>query len=377
MKRLLSIILCVTMLFGMNTIAFASSDVKIKVNGELLSDAQAVLKDGSTLLPVRSVSTALGGEVVWDNATKTTSIDKDGTLVTIAIGEKAISVNGTKQSISTPAQIISGRTYVPLRALGEALECDITWVNATKTVEITQQVDPSEYKAWYEVDADGGLNIKTNIDGSHWKNGYSLLTRLLFEDGSYYMESKPDSGKVFYDCNSMLSYPDIGTIVKKTEFYVFDDRSTWTSYWDAYDVYHTHENALAAVQDKLIVCIELDNNLTLTESEDEIAFTDFNITYDTTNQHETYTVVIEPEISNIGEYGLIYKKEIGNKNAGKSHIHRDNDVLTFTREMNYFADAGSGASGTFYVTYAVQSMDADGNITAARAISNGIKHTFS
>ena len=151
MKKFIVLLLTAGMLLSMNTIAFASSDVKIKVNGSLLSDAQAILKDGSTLLPVRSVSTALGSEVVWDNATKTASIDKDGTSVAITIGKKEISINGKTKAISTPAQIVNSRTYVPLRALGEALECDITWVNASKTVEISQ-VDPSEYKAWYEVD---------------------------------------------------------------------------------------------------------------------------------------------------------------------------------------------------------------------------------
>ena len=153
------------------------------MNGAALSDAQAVLKDGSTLLPVRSVSTALGGEVVWDNATKTASIDKDGTSVAITIGKKEITVNDKKQAISTPAQIVNGRTYVPLRALGEALECDITWVNATKTVEISQ-VDPSEYKAWYEVDDEGKLYIKTNINSNKW-NGYGIASRIIFKNGSY------------------------------------------------------------------------------------------------------------------------------------------------------------------------------------------------
>ena len=100
MKRLATLLLFFCILSGMNTIAFASSDVKIKVNGSLLSDAQAILKDGSTLLPVRSVSTALGGEVIWDNETKTASIDKDDTSVNITIGQKEITVNNKKQAIS-------------------------------------------------------------------------------------------------------------------------------------------------------------------------------------------------------------------------------------------------------------------------------------
>lgn len=117
MKRVIQWMFFICLTLGINTIAYASSEIKIDVNGSILQDAEAILKDGSTLLPVRSVGNALGGEVVWDNATKTASIDKEGTIVTITIGQREIVVNGAKQQISTPAQIVSGRTYVPLRAL--------------------------------------------------------------------------------------------------------------------------------------------------------------------------------------------------------------------------------------------------------------------
>ena len=118
MKRVIQLMVIICLILGINTITYASSEIKIDVNGSILQDAEAILKDGSTLLPVRSVGNALGGEVIWDNATKTASIDKEGTIVTITIGQQAIDVNGVKQQISTPAQIVSGRTYVPLRALG-------------------------------------------------------------------------------------------------------------------------------------------------------------------------------------------------------------------------------------------------------------------
>ena len=215
MKKLIPLFLFSGMLLCMHSIAFASSDdVKIKVNGEFLSDAQAVLKDGSTLLPVRSVSTALGCEVVWDNETKTASIDKDGTEVTIAIGDKNISINGKTKAISTPAQIISGRTYVPLRALGEALECDITWVNATKTVEISQ-MNPSEYKAWYEVDKEGNLHIRTNINSQKW-GGYSIAFKHTFTDNSHSWDGQSGEDMVTYYSSSMTAGYEADSVIKKT-----------------------------------------------------------------------------------------------------------------------------------------------------------------
>ena len=372
MKKFITFLLTAGMILSMNTITFASSDVKIKVNGEFLSDAQAILKDGSTLLPVRSVSTALGGEVVWDNATKTVSIDKDGTAVAITIGKKEITVNDKKQAISTPAQIVNGRTYVPLRALGEALECDINWVNATKTVEI-EQVDPSEYKAWYEVDDEGKLYIKTNINSNKW-NGYGIASRIIFKNGSYSWDTQGGGGMVQYDVTSCMSYNNVSDIIKETEFYVFKGPGNNLQFWSYYEQFDDHQKALSAMGDKFVGQFNLNNRITIKELEQPIQFTDFKLTYDKATQEETYTATLGNEIRKEGEYGLVYEGNSGSWNAGLSYIGRGKDALTFTREIHHFADPGS--SGTFHITYVTHSMDDKGNITVYKAESNGIDHRF-
>lgn len=137
MKKIRTLLLFVVLLLGMSVVVSADSGVKIKVDGNMLQNAEAVLKDGSTLLPVRSVSNALGGDVVWDGLTKTVHITKDNIKVVMPVGEKYMTVNDEKVEMSVPAQVINGRTYVPLRVLGNALDCGITWVKETKTVEIT------------------------------------------------------------------------------------------------------------------------------------------------------------------------------------------------------------------------------------------------
>ena len=373
MKRLLSIILCVTMLFGMNTIAFAASDVKIKVNGELLSDAQAVLKDGSTLLPVRSVSTALGGEVVWDNATKTASIDKDGTLVTIAIGEKAISVNGTKQSISTPAQIISGRTYVPLRALGEALECDITWVNETKTVEISQ-VDPAEYKAWYEVGDNGVLYINTNINSNKWGGWTMLIIKHMINKNNpqnYECSNEWGTGIVRNPHSSALSYPwsDEVSGVKSTDIYIFKgENKSLDSFWDLKGKYGI-QKALASLSDEIVYQTTLHNRISFKDASPVPELTEFNITFDETR--ETYTAFLKDEPMENGRYGVYF-------DAGKQHrfsaIHASGDHLSKSRSIGHFAKAGR--SGSVFITYCTASMNENGSVDIFKTKSNSIPYTL-
>lgn len=139
MKRICSLFLAVCLLFGLTVPVYADTGVKINVNGTLLADAEAILQNGSTLLPVRSVGNALGGEVLWDGATQTVVVTKGETMVVMPIGEKYLIVDSEVVDLTTPAQIIGGRTYVPLRVLGDALSCGIKWVNATKTVEITSE----------------------------------------------------------------------------------------------------------------------------------------------------------------------------------------------------------------------------------------------
>ena len=220
MKKLITVLLTLSILLCLSTTAFASSDVKINANGNILKDAQAIIQNGSTLLPVRSVSNAFGCEVDWNGVTKTVSVNKDDTQITIVIGQQELTVNNNKQSISAPAQIINGRTYVPLRALGEALNCEIQWVNDTRTVEITPN-DPAEYKAWYEVDENGMLQLKTNINSRKW-NGYSVITKVHHTNGRYDWDTDYGQGIVNNTPAGFFSHNDIGTIISATEFYVFE-----------------------------------------------------------------------------------------------------------------------------------------------------------
>lgn len=136
MKKIRLLITAMVMLLMMSTIAMADSGVKIKVNGKILSDAKAIIQHGTTLLPVRSIGTALGGEVTWDSATQTAIVEKDDITVVAPIGERFILVNGEAKNLVVVAQVINGRTYLPLRVMGEALNCTINWINETKTVEI-------------------------------------------------------------------------------------------------------------------------------------------------------------------------------------------------------------------------------------------------
>jgi len=383
MKKITAMLLALIMVFGINTIAFANDDIKIRVNGEYLADAQAVLVDGSTLLPVRSVGTAVGGTVDWNNDTKTAFIIKGDKRVSITIGQKEISVNGVKQPISVPAQIIDGRTYVPLRALGEALNCYVEWIGDIKTVDILELAnDPSEYRAWYEVDHKGRLFLKTNIDSRDW-NGYSLRLYKEYKDNSYGHDGQGGYGDVvLYTSTSSTSWQTPGNVLEKTTVYVFKGSRTHMEVWNNIDnsnsrSQNTLEKASEAFGDKFVAKLVIDTDIATEKLDKKIILTDFGISYNEDGSRETYTAKIEGPIEEKGEYGLVCSYN-GNTNAVNkaSHMYKGDGVLTFTRDAGHFSRYGEIKSGYFRITYGTHYVKPDGTIVCAKTESNGIPYTF-
>ncbi len=111
--------------------------ILIYINGTRLQSLNSpVIVDSSTMLPLRDIAEALGAEVTWDSISKTTVITKDDTVVSITLNSSTMLVNNKTVSLSVPAQIIDGSTYIPLRGLATALNCTVSWDSTNKIVTI-------------------------------------------------------------------------------------------------------------------------------------------------------------------------------------------------------------------------------------------------
>ncbi len=112
--------------------------ITIAVNGEkIATDTEPYIKNDRTMVPMRAIFEALGASVSWDDATKTAIGVKDGIEVKITIVENVIYKNFEPITLDCAAEITNDRTMVPVRAIGEAFGCTVTWNDETKTVEIT------------------------------------------------------------------------------------------------------------------------------------------------------------------------------------------------------------------------------------------------
>lgn len=96
-------------------------------------DAAPVIRNNRTLVPIRFITEALGGEVKWNEAAKEVILVIDGKEIRMRIGE-------TLEKYGVAPMIIDGRTYVPVRFVADELHAAVVWNEAAKTVTITKEV---------------------------------------------------------------------------------------------------------------------------------------------------------------------------------------------------------------------------------------------
>ncbi len=95
-----------------------------------------ILKDGRTLLPIRSIIESMGGNVGWNDYERKITLSLKNNTVELWLGDNKAKINGTQCEMEVPAQSINGRTFVPLRFVAENLGCHVIWEASTKTVTI-------------------------------------------------------------------------------------------------------------------------------------------------------------------------------------------------------------------------------------------------
>ncbi|MEW6573432.1 MAG: stalk domain-containing protein [Bacillota bacterium] len=120
---------------GKGILPAEASAITVAIDGERLScDVPPVIEQGRTLVPLRAIFEALGAAVDWDGTTRTVTGRKRTTTVKLVVGQKTAYVNGKAVALDVPARIISGRTMVPLRFIGESLGAKVDWDGTKRTV---------------------------------------------------------------------------------------------------------------------------------------------------------------------------------------------------------------------------------------------------
>lgn len=138
LKRLSAVLLSAIMMSSGISAFAADSNISVKINNRLVDfvDQNAEIVDGRTLIPLRGVFDEMGFIVEWDDQARTALIKNSAYEITIGENMNRMYVNGEEQPLEVPAQILNDRMMIPLRALAESVNADVTWNESSRTVLI-------------------------------------------------------------------------------------------------------------------------------------------------------------------------------------------------------------------------------------------------
>lgn len=176
-------------------------------------DIAATVVESKTLLPLRAIAEYFGAEVTYDQQARQAVIQYEGKQYLFPIGEKKyIAVEGTaskEYTMDSKAQIIDGRTMVPLRVICENI--------LGRTVSYYDRVIAVS-DAEINLEANAGLmeEVKLKIGEAVKARTMKELTRILLADSGVRMytteEAAPDALPATNDSKSQeTSAADAGT----------------------------------------------------------------------------------------------------------------------------------------------------------------------
>lgn len=138
------IIAIITMISWMPS-AYASSNPSVFLDGkQLYFDVPAQIIDGRTMVPMRTIFEELGAVVTWDSVTQTVSASKNAVSLSMKVGSNIYNINGNNKVSDVTVKIINGRTLVPLRIVAESVNCMVDYnANANSVIIQSQIIDDS------------------------------------------------------------------------------------------------------------------------------------------------------------------------------------------------------------------------------------------
>lgn len=201
---------------------FAAKTPVIYINGNKINTkTDPVILKGTTYVPLRDISENMGCTVTWDSKTATVKIVENSTKKTILIEKNSYTVNEKKTDLNPGTMNKNGVTLVPLRVIGESLDCDVKWDAKEPSITISKASasnpkttsEPSaKYKTVEVANAKEFLeNIKSNTRIVLTGKTYNLTEVLNVTNPSIKMTHEYDGVEyVITNVNNLIIEPKNG-----------------------------------------------------------------------------------------------------------------------------------------------------------------------
>lgn len=121
------------------TVNHEPNNIQVYIGGEKQSYEQPpVNTNGNVLVPLRAIFESLGATVEWSSSTQTVTATREGRTVGLTIGSKTAYINGVAVTLSAEPQLVNGNTMVPVRFVSEAFGGEVEWNGEANSVVVFQ-----------------------------------------------------------------------------------------------------------------------------------------------------------------------------------------------------------------------------------------------
>ena len=114
-------------------------------------DEEPVEESERLLVPVRAIFEELGAEVEWEEETQIITAKKEDTTVVMQIDNPEMGNSREVVTLEVPPRLVGERTMVPLRAVSEAFEAKVDYIENLNRVVVDQPKLPMDFGERLEI----------------------------------------------------------------------------------------------------------------------------------------------------------------------------------------------------------------------------------
>jgi hypothetical protein len=198
MKKIIGIITAFSIFASLSSgcVNAEGKDITVIYDGQTVSfDVQPEIINDRVMVPMRTIFEIFGAKVKWDSETQTITAKRKSKTIKMTIGSLNMTKNDETYTFDTAPVIEDGRTLVPIRAIGDLLELDVSWDDTKNTVTITTPAD-DEDESWKENTGTIDLD-KMQCTGEGISIDENIIT--ISDGGDFEVTGTLDDGQIIID----------------------------------------------------------------------------------------------------------------------------------------------------------------------------------
>lgn len=151
MRKLVLLLLMSLMIMGLGVgAAMAALPPGLTSGGQSIEcDPQPFFAQDRIMAPVGAVCDLLGINPVFSEANSTINLTLNGNTLTVYPGQNKAQLNGKDTVLPLAVQTVDNFTFVPLRAVVEALGAQVTWNDAQQTADVIAPGDSNQIMVFH------------------------------------------------------------------------------------------------------------------------------------------------------------------------------------------------------------------------------------